>query len=105
MSEEFYNDEIYIDWTTWERIRDERMALVIKQLRIEVGPTHKLFDLLDTIEFRAADDASDSVLAVDPENNEVALVIHPTFSKTVQTDSSYPLTYTIPLASVPKRFL
>lgn len=105
MSEEFFNDEVYIDWTTWAPLRDARLVLVSKQLRVEVGSAHKLFHLLERLEFLAEDEASDSVLVSNPEDHETAFIVHPTFSKITEKDGKYPSTFSIPTASIPKRLL
>ena len=102
MDEYYFDDKIYIDWSTWSPACDKRVALVSNQLRIEVGSNHVIFPFLRNLHFIAQDDASDSILVSNTTDPETAFFVHPTFSKRTESNSAFPSTHIIPADCIPK---
>ena len=94
-----------IDWESWEPANPIEMTSVIDQLKIEVGPSHQIYHVLDSATIFARDGASDDVLVSNPNDPSTVFIVHPTWSRAVEPNNHFPGTIKIATASVPSSLL
>ncbi|WP_137110173.1 hypothetical protein [Rhodobacter sp. SY28-1] len=87
---------------SWEAVTGDRAAIFKTQLMREVSSGHALFPILNRIDVVAIDDASDDVLAIDPDNADEAHVVHLTWQTAPDPTPEWPHTYVLRMSEIEK---